>query len=161
MESVSGAADNMLGSKGKNERETLNQGGVLTPETTPALEDGRVEADKERRAREAAEKLAKQQQNPPQDSDDEGDETKKTQPTEEQDQAVQRVLKCKKKDYRRILGVQDKYGTPEVEQEAILTAFRKLGTLIHADYIEGDDTKKAYDSEWKFPSYFLHYADFI
>jgi hypothetical protein len=91
------------------------------------------------------------QQNPPpplspSESDDE-DETGKTQPTEEQNQAVQRVLQFKKDDYRNILGVQDKYDTPEVEQEEILMAFRKLGTLIHADRIKGKKTRKAYNSE--------------
>jgi hypothetical protein len=59
MESVSGAADNMLDSKGKNKRETLNQDGVLTPDIILILEDGRVKTNKERRAREVIKKLAK------------------------------------------------------------------------------------------------------
>jgi hypothetical protein len=79
------------------------------------------------------------------DEEEEGDD--KSDPNEEQNQAIQRILQLKKDDYRNILGVQDKYDTPSAEQEDILNAARKLGTLIHPEFIKGNNTRKAYNSE--------------
>ena len=151
METIGQTFNDVLDKNNKNQRTTENQHGVVTPGATPAVDDGRVEAEKARRAAELAENAPANGQNdpPPEGNDSEEDEEdeEKKEPTEEQIDAVQRVLKWKSTDYRNILGVQDKYDTPEVEQKEILDAFRVLGTLIHADHVKGKRTKTAYESK--------------
>jgi len=152
METIGQAFNDVLDKSNQNQRTTENQHGVVTPGATPAVEDGRVEAEKARRAAELAGNAPANGQNdpPPEGTDgeeDEEDEEQKREPTEEQNDAVERVLKWKSTDYRNILGVQDKYDTLEVEQKEILDAFRALGTLIHADHVKGKKTKTAYESK--------------
>jgi len=145
----------VLDTNDKYQRGTELNNGLPSPEATPAVDEGRIDADNARRAAEA--KKNNQEERPKDDDeqngegdDDDTDERKKD-PTEEQSQAIREILKLKKKAYRKILRVKDKYDTKEKEDEEILMAFRTLGTLIHPDYISAKKAKDAFEREWRFP----------
>ena len=52
-----------------------------------------------------------------------------------------------KNQYRKILDVNDTYAGPNIEKEAILNAFRKLGMLTHPDYNKVKKSADAFKSK--------------
>jgi hypothetical protein len=143
--------------KGPATRQNL---GIFTPEGTPTPEDARIEADK---ARQQAELSQAAQGQPPtvatqskpsyDDESEDGPESENEDsnpPSQEQIDAVQKVLACGQKEYRKILGVNDAYTDPKKEQEDIMNAFRKLGMLTNPDYNKAKKSEEAFRSKFDF-----------
>ncbi|KAJ9655779.1 hypothetical protein H2201_008729, partial [Coniosporium apollinis] len=130
---------------GGKQTETRNEHGLATPEATPGPDPARNKADKAPQA-EGSNAPASQPKVPNQEdeSDDESDDEANSTPSKEQTEMVQEVLKYGKKEYRRILGVNDNYNTQKEEKEEVLKAFRKRGTLTHSDYNTDKNAEKAF-----------------
>ena len=136
--------------------------GLATPEGTPAPDDARTDADIARRQAES--QSANAQQDPPKPSeesrtgpegrsehgngenkeDEESEEEEEKPATKEQIEAVGRVMKCGKKAYREILGVKDTYANENEGRQEVLDAFRELGCLVHSNYNDDKQAKKAF-----------------
>jgi hypothetical protein len=155
------AVRSTLGKNDKNGIGTQFPNGLATPGTTPALEDGRVEADNARRAAEAA---AQAPQNPqvvtaqvPQNpqgataaNEEEVDNSGEYHPpkdSQEEENAIQRILSLPSNKPRKILGVGRIFDTPAMQKTAIVNAFRDVGTLIHPDYTNSPGAEAAFDSK--------------
>jgi hypothetical protein len=74
METTGTAAGDVLGTNGKNQRETEVQNGLATPGATPAVDNARVEADKARQAAEAAANTASTETKDPHSGDESNSE---------------------------------------------------------------------------------------
>ncbi|KAJ9646381.1 hypothetical protein H2199_002430 [Coniosporium tulheliwenetii] len=125
-----------------------NLGGKQTETRYPGPDPARNKADKAPQA-EGSNAPASQPKVPNQEdeSDYESDDEANSTPSKEQTEMVQEVLKYGKKEYRRILGVNDNYNTQKEEKEEVLKAFRKRGTLTHSDYNTDKNAEKAFKSE--------------
>jgi hypothetical protein len=134
--------------------------GLATPEGTPGADDARNEADLARRQAES--QRANVQQDPPEaesqtgseghpkddNEQSEEDEENDTPPTKNQIEAVDKVMNCRQKAYRKILGVKDTYASVNEERQEVMDAFRELGCLTHKDYNNAENAKKAFGSKW-------------
>jgi hypothetical protein len=98
--------------------------GLLTPEGTPAREDGRIEAEKARLlvSQSQSEDLGVAtrskppfENEPDSDSDSEGDNSRV--PTQEQKEMTQKVNTLGKGQPRKIIGVAESYSDPREEKE--------------------------------------------
>jgi hypothetical protein len=150
MASVSGATDSMPGTNGKNQRETLFQNGLASPGGTPAVDDGRVAADKERQAAEAAAEAAangSQDENMKDDDDGDDGDYRPGELDEEEKEARKRVMSCPSQNYREILGVKEAYDNPIEEKAEILKAYRNLGMLIHPDFNDDEEAEEVFKSK--------------
>lgn len=142
------------------------QVGLESPEPTPEPEAARIEANKARiRATvnptsevDTAKVTPAQEKDRPipsievhgednskssdEESSDEEDSNEKTEPTEKAKQAIDLILRSKKDNFWRILGVE------EGSQDKIKTtnAFKELGCILHPTYVNGTDTEKAFNS---------------
>ncbi|KIW86660.1 uncharacterized protein Z519_12715 [Cladophialophora bantiana CBS 173.52] len=125
--------------------------GMLTPESTPAPEDGRIAADQARRAREARQQdvmppIAEEpsQSKPPYDASQADQESENVGGDSNSDkaEAVRYVLGCQRNDYRKILKLEPAADDPQ-EKANIMNAFTRLGCLTHPDY---NETEGAHDA---------------
>lgn len=145
--------------------------GLLTPEGTPAPEDARITADKERSARETRQQGAMppiteipdgaeaqtkspfdigSQDDQESDSDsgsDESDDEEVPPPTEAQMEAVRHVLACRRKDYRGILKLGPLAEDPRQERENTLNSFIFFGCLLHPAFNKTKDAEEAWKSK--------------
>jgi hypothetical protein len=141
---------NDLGVGGKGKRGTEINNGLVSPEATPDLEDGRIDAEKARQAAEAVANGSTDQDMGEAD-DDEGDgDYNLGSGSDEEEEARKRVMSCDSKNYRQILGVKETYTNLVEEKTAILNAYRDLGALIHLDFSDDDNAKSAFTSKWAF-----------
>jgi hypothetical protein len=142
---------NDLGVDGKVKRGTEIRNGLASPEPTPGVEDGRIDADKARQAAEAAASGSTDQVMGEADDDEgDGDYNPGGGSDEEEREARKRVMSCDSKNYRQILGVKETYANPVEEKTVILDAYRDLGALIHPDFSDDDNAEIAFTSKWAF-----------
>jgi hypothetical protein len=57
------------------------------------------------------------------------------------------VLACRKKEHRKILGLDESYADPVKEREAIENSFSKRATSLHLDYNTAKGTEKGFKSK--------------
>ena len=149
------------------ERNLQQNHGLPTPEGTPAPEDGRIVADKERDKHRHEPSLGPIQEAPTTPAppskpvsgsseasgndgdggDEEDDPADRHPPSQEQIDAVAEVLAAGAKDHRKILGAVRIGKDDNEEKEIILNAFRKRGSLVHPDYNSSNDAEKAFKSK--------------
>lgn len=65
----------------------------------------------------------------------------------EERKAIKRVISYYSKNYREILGIKENYNTLKEEKTEILEIYRNLRTLIHPDFSDNKNTKKAFRSK--------------
>ena len=56
-------------------------------------------------------------------------------------------MECQETDYRKILGLRDKYESPNEERQAVFDAFKNLGRLTHWEYNKHEHAKEAFNSK--------------
>lgn len=151
--------------------------GLVTPETTPAPEDAKITADKERNARAAkqgsmpsiveisdSEEASTAQSKPAfdvgsqddresdSDSDEreagEGDEAPP--PSQAQVEAVEYVLACPRKDYRKILKLGPVADDARQEKENVLNSFNRITCLVHPRFNSTKGAEKAFQGKSHF-----------
>lgn len=103
--------------------------GLPSPSPTPAVEDGRVQADEQRRLREESGLMNK----------DGPTDTTSEDPNEAENE-LERVLGCKDDAYADILNIKD--GDDATE------AWQQLGCLLHMTYCKLDQAEVAYQSRF-------------
>ena len=154
----------------KHVPKSRHQHGLFTPEGTPVPEDARITADKERSARDAKQKATLNpitetvegeepaaaqskpafdvgsQEDSESDSDD-SDEDDVGPPSEAQVEAVQHVLACSRKDYRKILKLEPASEDARQDKENLVNSFRKMGCLTHPDFNKSKGAEKAFKSK--------------
>ena len=146
--------------------------GLLTPDTTPAPEDARIAADKERSPREPRQQgamppiteISEGGEDQPQipydigsqddhesESDSDGREGALA-PTEAQVNAVSHVLACYLKDYHNIMGLGPVAEDARQERENIVNRFNHMVCQVHPRSIKVADAHKALKCEHQSPS---------
>jgi hypothetical protein len=138
--------------------------GLLTPEGTPEVDDGRIEAEKRRQAEleetEAAKKSDENQppknQEPPKTptkTDDRKTNDSKTDDHETNEEAVNRaqvlkeVLSCGQDEYHKILGIKEDYDNGTEEMRSIETAVYNRGVEVHPRYNKDGNAEQAWNSK--------------
>jgi hypothetical protein len=145
------------------QQETRQVHGLATPDGTPAPDDARIEADNARQQAES--QSANAQSDPPNvqsrtgpeshsehsngknEEDEKHEEDEEAPPTEEQIEAVNRVMKYSRQDYRNILGLKETYASEDEERQAVMDAFRELGFLVHIGYNSAKNARAAFQSK--------------
>ncbi|KAK5077822.1 Chaperone protein dnaJ [Lithohypha guttulata] len=135
--------------------------GLFTPEPTPGPEQARLDADKERQLQESAQ-LSSIAEDGSQDSalftqskpeadvestastQAEDDQGERAAPTLAQIEAMDRVLTCRPRQYRKILDIGSRDLNSQADREKIVNSFRKQGCLTHPDYNLAPQAEKAF-----------------
>jgi hypothetical protein len=113
--------------KKSNPGQANQAGSIITPEATPAPDNGRLESDKSR------------SQNIAEGSSGE------TQTNEEKELA--RILSCKEDKYHEILQIEEDYDD-DGEMVAITSAVYNLGTMVHPKHNKDIRAEKAWNSKF-------------
>lgn len=119
-------------------------GGLATPEATPAVEDGRVAADKERAAA-AMRQLLETSSSDSADTKGQVSEANDATDGSANDKIeveIERVMRCFDSSYAEILGVQ-----PNSPEKEIVAAWRHLGCMLHPRFIKHPKAEAAFKSE--------------
>ncbi|KJZ68401.1 hypothetical protein HIM_12207 [Hirsutella minnesotensis 3608] len=107
-------------------------GHLATPEPTPGVEDARIAADIARRVEDAKQQAssatAKPSTQSPQDA------------VKAVDEEIERIMKCPKDAYAEILAVD-----PSSSDTDKLTAWRRLGCMMHPQYCQQQNAKDAFE----------------
>jgi hypothetical protein len=119
-------------------------GGLATPEATPAVEDGRVAADKERAAAAMRQLLETSSSNSADKKEQvpEANDAADVSADDRIDVEIERIMRCFGSSYAEILGV--KPNSPEKE---IVAAWRHLGCMLHPEFTENPKAKAAFESK--------------
>ncbi|KID84384.1 FluG domain-containing protein [Metarhizium guizhouense ARSEF 977] len=119
------------------EKDARARGRLLTPEPTPGVEDGRVAADL---ARKAADTHNVETPTSPAKPAKPATGTDATEvKLDDVQQEIERVLRCADESYAEILAV-----SQSSTEEEILTAWRRLGCMLHPHYFHHNDSKAVY-----------------
>lgn len=146
--------------------------GLITPETTPAPEDAKITADKERSARAVkqqgsmppiveisdSEEASTAQSKPAfdvgsqdgresdsgSDESEESDDDEASPPSKAQVEAVEYVLACPQKDCRKILKLGLVAEDARQEKENVLNSFNHITCLVHPRFNSTKGAEEAY-----------------
>ncbi|KAK6365860.1 Chaperone protein dnaJ [Lithohypha guttulata] len=130
---------------------------------TPGPEQARLDADKERQLQESAQSSSiaedgsqdsalSTQSKPEADvestasTEAEDDQGKRSAPTPAQIEAMNRVLACQPRQYRKILDLGSRDPNSQADREKIVNSFRRQGCLTHPDYNLAPQAEKAFKS---------------
>ena len=128
--------------------------GIFTPEGTPEVDDGRIEAEKRRPAElEAAEvaKISSESQHPtnkePQSSTKTDDSGTDDNEAAKQAQILKEVLSCGQDEHHKILGIKEDYDTATEKTAAVERAVYGRGIEVHPKYNKDENAEKAWNSK--------------
>ncbi|KAH7111073.1 hypothetical protein B0J11DRAFT_512249 [Dendryphion nanum] len=124
---------------------------LLTPEGTPEVDDGRIEADKrqqaEQQAAEAARKSPESQHPDNKElqssttTDDDGTDNEAA----KQAEILKEVLCCGHDEYHKILGIKEDYDSATEEMAAVERAVYSRGIEVHPKYNKDENAEKAWN----------------
>ncbi|KAH7111874.1 hypothetical protein B0J11DRAFT_598581 [Dendryphion nanum] len=125
--------------------------GLFTPEGTPEVDDGRIDASKRQQAeRQEAEASKKLPESPhpdnkePQSStrtDDDGTDNEAA----KQSEILKEVLSCGHDEYHKILGIKEDYDSATEEMAAVERAVYSRGIEVHPKYNKDENAEKAWN----------------
>ena len=128
--------------------------GLFTPEGTPEVDDGRIEAEKGRpaelEAAEVAKKLSESQSptnNEPQSSTKTDDSRTDDDETTKQAEILKEVLSCGQDEYHKILGIKEDYDAATEERAAVERAVYDRGIEVHPEYNKDENAENAWNSK--------------
>ncbi|KAF4465066.1 domain-containing [Fusarium albosuccineum] len=107
-----------------------NSFGLATPEATPAVEDGRIAADKERMAA-AMRQLPEISSSKPAEIKEQVSGAADNHANDEIDVEIKRIMRCFDSSYAEILGI-----SPNSPEKEVLAAWRHLGCMLHPKFIK-------------------------
>ncbi|KZL67541.1 hypothetical protein CT0861_00346 [Colletotrichum tofieldiae] len=120
---------------------SLGSFGLASPEPTPAVEDGRIEADRQRIAAAVHQLLEAPSASPGETKDNKvgGAPSDASAHLGEVALEIERILGCSDTSYAEILGVK-----PESTENENIAAWRHLGCLLHAKSTEHKDAANTF-----------------
>lgn len=127
--------------------------GLPTPEGTPDVDDGRIEAEKRRQAElEAAEAAKKSPESqPPKNKEPQSSTTTDDDGTDgeaaKQAEILKEVLSCGQDEYHKILGIKEDYDSATEEMAAVESAVYDRGIEVHPKYNKDENAEKAWNSK--------------
>ncbi|KAL2886711.1 DnaJ domain-containing protein [Ceratocystis lukuohia] len=116
-----------------NTKDSRGPLGLVTPESTPEVEYGRIKADQERMAAAMRQLLVSPSTSPTNTSDKEAIRavSDANAQSEEVKTEIDRVLRCLDSSYSDILGI-----TPNFPEKEVVAAWRHLGCLLHPRFLK-------------------------
>ncbi|KAH7108746.1 hypothetical protein B0J11DRAFT_602136 [Dendryphion nanum] len=125
--------------------------GLLTPEGTPEVDDGRIEADKRQQAELKAAEAAKESPESQHPENKEPQSSTKTDDDGTNDEAAKQaailreVLSCGHNEYHKILGIKEDYDSATEEMAAVERAVYSRGIEVHPKYNKDENAEKAWN----------------
>ncbi|RSL40411.1 hypothetical protein CEP54_016128, partial [Fusarium duplospermum] len=112
--------------------------GLATPEATPAVEDGRIAADKERMAA-AMRQLLESSSSNSAETKEQVPDAADSNANDEIDVETKRIMRCFDSSYAEILGV-----SPNSPEKEVVAAWRHLGCMLHPKFVKHPNVEAAF-----------------
>ncbi|RSL81532.1 hypothetical protein CEP52_017173 [Fusarium oligoseptatum] len=112
--------------------------GLATPEATPAVEDGRIAADKERMAA-AMRQLLEPSSSSSAETREQVTDAADNNANDEIDVEIKRIMRCFDSSYAEILGV-----NPNSPEKEVVAAWRHLGCMLHPKFVKHPNVEAAF-----------------
>ncbi|KAF3768234.1 hypothetical protein M406DRAFT_75500 [Cryphonectria parasitica EP155] len=113
-----------------NAKVSQNSFGLATPEATPAVEDGRIAADKERMAA-AMRQLLEPSSSSSAETREQVTDAADNNANDEIDVEIKRIMHCFDSSYAEILGV-----NPNSPEKEVVAAWRHPGCMLHPKFVK-------------------------
>ncbi|RSL52056.1 hypothetical protein CEP51_015116 [Fusarium floridanum] len=121
-----------------NAKVSQNSFGLATPEATPAVEDGRIAADKERMAA-AMRQLLEPSSSSSAETREQVTDAADNNANDEIDVEIKRIMHCFDSSYAEILGV-----NPNSPEKEVVAAWRHLGCMLHPKFVKHPNVEAAF-----------------
>ncbi|RSL40274.1 hypothetical protein CEP54_016158, partial [Fusarium duplospermum] len=121
-----------------NSEVSQRPGGLATPEATPAVEDGRIAADKERAAA-AMRQLLETSSSKSAETKGQVTDAVDSNANDEIDVEIKRIMHCFDSSYAEILGV-----NPNSPEKEVVAAWRHLGCMLHPKFVKYPNVEAAF-----------------